>query len=189
MFCKNCGVKLEENVMFCHNCGVQLNGQQEKTVDAEFADTQTAYNFIDDDVVSLIGKDKEAYYIARYAEMKQSGKKTSWNWCAFLFGPAWFIYRKMYLYGAAFWLLDVAFAELLGKGDLVLAIAGGLFGNYIYMIYQEKLALQAKNLHGPAKEEFLQKNGGTSSTAVFISMGVIFTLSFVGKLVFGGLLG
>ena len=36
-------------------------------------------------------------------------------------------------------------------------------------------------------DEFIKKNGGTSATAVFVGMGVVFTLSFVGNMLVGGL--
>ena len=43
------------------------------------------------------------YYRARYEEIA-SGKKYSFNWCAFLFNGFWLLYRKMYVYGIA-WLI------------------------------------------------------------------------------------
>ncbi|GHT92779.1 hypothetical protein FACS1894122_07040 [Alphaproteobacteria bacterium] len=36
------------------------------------------------------------YYMEEFHKIDE-GKLTSWNWSAFFFGPAWFMYRKMYL--------------------------------------------------------------------------------------------
>ena len=201
MFCTNCGVKLEDNAAFCHNCGVsvvkntqtaeqaqaQNTSAEDTTVNAEFAQAETEYSFIDNDVVELIGKEKEAFYVARFAEMKQKNKKVTWNWCAFLFGPAWMIYRKMYVYGGLYWLMSMLVFDRLGYLDILVSILAGVFGNWMYMICLEKLAVDAKALQEPNKTEFVKKNGGTSATAVLVGMGVVFTLSFVGNLLVGGL--
>jgi len=49
--------------------------------------------------------------------------------------------------------------------------------------------VDAKALQEPQKNEFIKNNGGTSATAVLVGMGVVFTLSFVGNLLFGGFFG
>lgn len=205
MFCTNCGVQLKETDAFCSNCGTPVvknstytqaetkeeftAPETEETVDAEVVGSEEAYSFIDNDVVALIGDKKRDFYIARFAEMKQKNKKATWNWCAFLFGPAWMIYRKMYIYGGLYWLMSILIFDQLGFFDFVISILVGVFGNWLYMICLEKFAVDAKALQEPQKGEFIKKNGGTSATAVFVGMGVVFTLSFVGNLVFGGFFG
>ena len=201
MFCTKCGVNLSDDAAFCYNCGTSVvkntqetNSEQEyatesNTVNAEFVGTEASGDFIDDDVEALIGEEKRDFYINRFAEMKQKNKKATWNWCAFLFGPAWMIYRKMYVYGGLYWLMSILVFDKLGYLDLLVSILAGVFGNWMYMICVEKLAVDAKALQEPHKSEFIKKNGGTSATAVFVGMGVVFTLSFVGNLVFGGFFG
>ena len=208
MFCTNCGTKIEDNALFCHNCGTgvvrketytQSSANAEfseekaeetaknKTVDAEFVGTEVSGDFIDDDVEKLIGDKKFDYYINRFAEMKQKNKKAGWNWCAFLFGPAWMIYRKMYVYAAIYWLASILLLSKIFLIDIFISVAAGVYGNKLYMTHLEKTAVEAKALQEPQKTEFIRKNGGTSAAAVFIGMGVAFTLSFVSELVFGGL--
>ncbi len=53
------------------------------------------------------------HFIPRFAQFKM-GKKSSWNWLAFLFPGAWFLYRKMYWLGALFTALRVV-ATLLAE--------------------------------------------------------------------------
>lgn len=199
MFCTKCGVKLADDAVFCHNCGAsvvknaqEINFEQAHTsknnaLQVEFVGTEASGDFIDDDVEALIGAEKRDFYINRFAEMKQKNKKSTWNWCAFLFGPAWMIYRKMYVYGGLYWLMNILVFDKLGYLHLLVSILAGVFGNWMYMICVEKLAVDAKALQEPHKSEFIKKNGGTSATAVFVGMGVVFTLSFVGSLLVGGL--
>ncbi|MBO4432067.1 MAG: DUF2628 domain-containing protein [Clostridia bacterium] len=51
-------------------------------------------------------------YIPKFARMK-SGRKTGWNWFAFLFPPAWFLSRKMYAAGIITGILSICFTMLL----------------------------------------------------------------------------
>ena len=48
-------------------------------------------------------------YIPKFAAMK-NGKKTGWNWFAFLFPCGWFLSRKMYLAGVISGILSVCFS-------------------------------------------------------------------------------
>ncbi len=119
MFCKNCGKELDSTVAFCPNCGTPT-------------EVKTGYDFynqyIDDDVKKLIDKN-EAYYLTKFTEMKQNGKKTSWNWPAFLVSPLWLIYRKMYLYGVICYIVSDLFNQISGALGLALGIVVGIFGN------------------------------------------------------------
>ena len=51
-------------------------------------------------------------YIPKFVAMK-SGRKASWNWFAFLFPPAWFLSRKMYLAGIVTGILSICFTMFL----------------------------------------------------------------------------
>jgi len=192
MFCTKCGTKLEETAAFCHNCGTAAAASQtskEETATAEFASADSASDYIDSDVRSLIGAEKEAYYTAKFADMKRNNHGVSWNWCAFLFGPAWMIYRKMYVYGALYWLASILIIDSIFILDIIASAAVGVYGNWMYMTSLEKCAVDAKAMAEPAKSQFIEKNGGTSATAVLVGMGVVFTLSFVGNLLWGGFFG
>lgn len=52
-----------------------------------------------------IGEKKSGDYIRKFVNMERFGRRISVSICALLFGPAWFLYRKLYkeglLYGAA----------------------------------------------------------------------------------------
>lgn len=80
-------------------------------------------------------------YYVRYFQRR--GGKLSWNWSAFLLGPLWLIYRKMFAL-AAFWsLMPLAIALLAGAtglfplfvaSPLVSAILLALVANRLYYL-------------------------------------------------------
>lgn len=135
---------------------------------------------IDADLISFI-RDKSTEYSFKFQKLKQSGSKVSWNWAAFLFGPMWFMYRKLYLYGIG--LFVVNFVIMLVTGfpffSLITSVVAGLLGNYIYMLELDKKLPQAKNLVEPAKTQYIQKNGGTSALASVLLLVGSFILSFM----------
>ncbi|MGN0520691.1 MAG: RING finger protein [Candidatus Fimenecus sp.] len=51
-------------------------------------------------------------YIPKFYAMEKAGKKTSWNWAAFLFAPYWYFYRKLYGIGAMLMVLLLAISGL-----------------------------------------------------------------------------
>ena len=46
-------------------------------------------------------------YIPKFYKREKAGKKASFNWAAFFFTPYWFFYRKLYLAGGIFLVLQV----------------------------------------------------------------------------------
>ena len=59
-------------------------------------------------------------YIPKFAEMR-FGKKTGWNWFAFLFPCGWFLSRKMYFPGIVTGLLSVCCSLLMLPFQLILS--------------------------------------------------------------------
>ena len=181
MFCTNCGKELPEGSKFCTNCGTMAeNVNTEAKTEPQFYQSDV----IDEDVKSLIGE-KQEYYVPKFSMLKQLGKKASWNWCAFLLTPAWFFYRKMYVYGLVMILFNITVGNLL-NGVVTIAVSAvlGVFGNYIYMDYLEKQSLQMKSMPDTVKETFIREKGGTSWPAVFVSFLISFAVSAVFNLIF-----
>jgi len=54
--------------------------------------------------------------VSRYLERFEKNERVSWNWAAFLLGPYWFFFRKLYkpalLLAAAFIVMTIAFASV-----------------------------------------------------------------------------
>lgn len=111
----------------------------------------------------------QAYYAPRFNTMTTQNKKATWNWCAFFFTPFWFIYRKMYDWGAG--ILVGAFILSLIPSLFVsfLLIGGyitlGIMANYIYMKKIDTLVTQSSTMPDTAKFQFLAEKGGVNKKA------------------------
>ena len=96
------------------------------------------------------------HYLAYFDKYQETGDPTiCTNYAALLFGPLWFFYRKMYLYGVIFFVADETLAQIcqyiykaiygqlnngLFEGGRLELIIGALFmrallyyANYIYL--------------------------------------------------------
>ena len=121
------------------------------------------------------------YYSQKFAEMTTQRKNTSWNWCAFLFTPFWFIYRKMYAWGLGY--LGVAFLLWLisSKSGIlplliyILQFTGyilfGIFSNNIYMKHLDKLVIESTTLSPEARTRFVYEKGSVNLGA---TLGAVF---------------
>lgn len=47
-------------------------------------------------------------FVNVFKKFDKTNKKTNWNWCAFIFGPLYLIFRKMYKFSIAFLCLDLS---------------------------------------------------------------------------------
>lgn len=100
--CRGCGKAVEKGAKFCPHCGLPLDGIP------PFSDFLPGAKIIEikddekiDEGVTVLDAAKTVSinpfrYIPKFLQLKD-GKKTSWNWAAFLLPHAWFAYRKMYM--------------------------------------------------------------------------------------------
>lgn len=193
VFCAACGAQNAPVSSFCSRCGNRLTSvyslqtpvyQQSdpannnpysyvNQTDLPYRLISYANNsFAETDLQQLVGTNTE-YYMSKFREMNSQGKKTTWNWAAFLITPYWMIYRKMYAYGAA--ALGVAFFLSLimnGIGSVIALgcyIAVGIYGNYIYMKFLENKIKQAHAMVEPHKTQFVANNSGVNTVAAILS--------------------
>ncbi len=119
------------------------------------------------------------YYLAQFRKffLVPGGQFTfTWNWAAFAFGFWWFLYRKMYLWALAAFLLS----NILGSifffhgplGVLFIHLGYGVLGNYLYFRHvRSKVAEAAMNI--PAREKliaYLARTGGTNNWVVWLGL-------------------
>lgn len=125
--CPFCGAKNPEGAFRCHSCG-NLLAQSEGNpfmngVSAEENEKIGDYTVGD---YALFTQLNAKRYIPKFKKI--TDKKITFNWAAFLFGPQWFLFRKMYKAGILLMVsfiaismmcsplvntLDAAYAELL----------------------------------------------------------------------------
>lgn len=180
VYCTRCGFPNDNTNSFCCECGNRLTTVQSNNTYSQsysnhgYQGYQTYQNIaLDSTVTRLIGE-KTEFYVPKFQEMKAQNKQTSWNWPAFLVSPWWLIYRKMYGYGAGvlaiMLVLNMINIPLISFITLGGYIAIGIFANYIYMQYLEKIAQQANAMNEPYKTQFIEKNAGVNTMAAAISV-------------------
>lgn len=193
VYCTRCGTQNVSTSSFCCKCGNPLQAipQQHSKLhfspagtvpQSPYGNSQQSYQLsyynsyatsgVDTEMAIYIGNNSE-YYTAKFNVMKSQNKKNTGNWCAFLFAPYWFIYRKMYGYGAAI-LGGVFILSLLGWFGSLLSFGGyitfGILGNYIYLQQVEKNVQQGKALSEPYKSQHISKVGGVNTTATVLTV-------------------
>lgn len=133
--CKLCGKEYDDGIAACPHCGAP-RGLQGRVFSIDLLGGVPGDMDIGDGVTADEAKRfvmaNTPRYIPRFAAMK-AGKKTSWNWLAFLLPWAWFASRKMYLYafitgiiGAACELLTLSLSMLLDQLGLNSQAYGGI---------------------------------------------------------------
>ena len=179
MFCTKCGFNMTDDTKFCPNCGTAVE-ETEKQQQEDFYQK----DIVDEDVKLLIGKNQE-YYVPKFSMMKQLNKKMTWNWPAFLIGPVWFMYRKMYHYGLALMAFSFVFDSILPDVvEIAISVAIGIFANYIYMRHLENQALYMKSAADTARYRIAEEKGGTSGKAIGVYFAISVVLSLIKDLIF-----
>lgn len=130
----------------------------------------------------FVGKNTE-FYVKSWGLDGSSGR--SWNWPAFLFGPIWMMYRKMYIY-AAIWtaivFVDVIIEDILNASDRVsniitfaMALAVGFAGNWLYRRHFEKIYfVSSVSRAGTDSRLELARRGNVSvGAAIAYTVGVV----------------
>lgn len=129
VMCPHCKALNYGNDAFCMRCRKSLTGEEEFT--AEPSDTNENQDFsgnmppqgngfdyfqqfggVRPDIMidgipaaeyaDYIGEKKSGRYIRRFLNMERFGRKISVSLCAFIFGPIWYFYRKMFKEGLLF---------------------------------------------------------------------------------------
>ena len=106
LHCHICGEKVEKGATMCVHCGAVLDVQpindysqysKEKVLDDEIDGVPVA------DIAATVGANT-----SRFIPKFKANKKFSWNWSAFIFGPYYFYYRKMYRAGVIATIISLA---------------------------------------------------------------------------------
>ncbi|GEM_PF-3176345 len=205
-YCIRCGRQITADNMYCPECGKPVNPvsttnasqaqdfvQQMRTVyktsDQSNDNNYNNYNNWRSSYVNT-GEDdayiqvKVYYYKRKFEKFWMSETKSSWNWCAFLFVPFWFIYRKMYKWGFAALAIQFVFSIIGGWGSSLLlfamAITSGVLSNYIYKLHIDKLVNEGRTLNEPFKSQHIHKFGGVNKAAMILTLiGYIILMSIL----------
>jgi len=185
VFCSKCGNKQHADDLFCAKCGNRLNPHNDMSsgINVTFATNTGQSNFssqgysyhaannmyLEDQYI----KSKIDYYKLKFGALRDKDTKVSWNWAAFLVGPYWCMYRKMYSYGAGLIAASLVTTSMGWFGNMlsvVIAVIFGTMGNYIYMKHIEGLMQESFSMVEPTKSQHIQRNGGTDSAATVLTI-------------------
>lgn len=102
--CVVCGVELDGDAVFCTHCGARQPGAGENyrppIMQAAVPDPSQLPGTIEGEAaadVAAVVRTNTGYFLPRFSR----NKKTGWNWSAFIFGPYYLFFRKMYKEGTA----------------------------------------------------------------------------------------
>lgn len=203
VYCTNCGSQNTASSLFCRMCGNRIVKNTSAVQSTAYTQSnpadQNAYSYanqyntayqqqssyssvsynayqstsVDADIQHLIGVNSE-YYVSKFQEIKAQNNQASWNWAAFLFGPYWMIYRRMYGYGTAFLaaiflitLINSLFLSLISFGIYIVV---GILGNSIYMKSIDAKAAQAKSMNESLHSQYIVRNSGVNTTAAILTV-------------------
>jgi|GEM_PF-1113627 hypothetical protein len=138
-----------------------------------------------------------AFYLRSWGVEGSGGH--AWNWPAFLFGPSWLLYRKMYGYAFA-WLAFVVVESLLeSRFDVSIVLSYGIsiavnlviasIGNALYRKHFERAVRTISPGRDPASlRTELVRQGGTSLAGAIV-LSILFALVTVGMGMLGTSMG
>ncbi|WP_459482035.1 RING finger protein [Clostridium saccharoperbutylacetonicum] len=199
--CKKCGTAYIDGQRFCSYCGGNLldNGltdssqfgysyeQQQTssntTQQNSFNINYGSQNKVDEkeDMRKFIDK-KQIYYIDKFEHIDYFNEKLTWNWASAFFGMYWYPYRKMYKIAIIYYISSFIFGIIPGFSGIsriVFFIVSGMFGNYLYKRHVEKHLEVVKHMESYMKQSYLLEKGGTSSGAVWVTIGITVILAII----------
>lgn len=124
-YCQKCGKEVHESSQYCHYCGNNIAGNT-ASYTTNKSDNR---NISDGDYIAFIGNNADKY-IATFKKFNIAGVESftpTWHWPAFFVSLWWMLYRKMYLWAlAAFVISCIPYLGFIGM------IVWGITGNYLY---------------------------------------------------------
>lgn len=192
--------------MICPRCGKEYDNALDCPYCSSFNNTESynesySYNsseITDKDLELFVGYKKSAYYLTKWYNMKMAASSVSWNWPAFLFGPIWMLYRKMYLYGFGLLGINIIFNFIIDESiaskflSFAISIAIGILGNKIYNLHVTKKIkdIKATSHDSEMASRRIAYSGGVNIVfpIIFgIIYGILFLFIIIGVLfVLGG---
>ena len=162
----------------------------EKNIPSPFESSLNHFLSDDDKKTKFIGEKYEKYYKEKFERITPKKQMAGFHIAAFILGPIWLFYRKMYAYGfiyIAFMIIYGIFADFVEISDstdraisIAVAVTLGLSGNGLYKNFvDKKLTTSVRGI------EEAQEQGGTNPVLAWSLFVLIILLIGVG-IFYGG---
>lgn len=180
-YCSLCGQRLNASARFCNNCGGRVEPQMVERV--EFPAYQEPKHRDELEEYLWIYTNSERY-------IEKWRKNSKWNWPAFLFGPFWMGYRKMYA-ESAMYLIVISLISII---QILMDTPNSFYGIYsaVYVvvamnankIYYRKAKKSIESimlLYGEQEVRYslVRKKGGTSGWGIVYAIIIALILVFI----------
>lgn len=183
-YCPDCGAMVSAAAQNCMQCGSYIAGRIRKaprteTYQAAARDSYSDHYRLEE---SYIGTNQDCY-LKKFRGIRTNSTVVSWNWCAFLFPPFWFLYRKLYQWAALFGLVPLCLSFVLLPEVILLlgfasSVLAGLFADFIYLKQIEKRAEIGGKMPENVRFMHVAKYGGVNTPAVIVALAVYIAFFF-----------
>ena len=158
ILCSKCGASNEAGSAFCTKCGNSLA----KTEVVDHISNNESYT---QDELSLFLEKNQSYYLEKFNLIEKTGDKKAWNWCSFLIGGYWMLYRKMYVQAIIYIIANLILGCIPFIGwalSLALCVGLGIFGNLLYLDHIKKTFTEIGCADSNMRSTLINKKGGTN---------------------------
>ena len=158
ILCSKCGASNEAGSAFCTKCGNSLA----KTEVVDHISNNESYT---QDELSLFLEKNQSYYLEKFNLIEKTGDKKAWNWCSFLIGGYWMLYRKMYVQAIIYIIANLILGCIPFIGwalSLALCVGLGIFGNSLYLDHIKKTFTDIGCADSNMRSTLINKKGGTN---------------------------
>lgn len=158
ILCSKCGASNEAGSAFCTKCGNSLA----KTEVVDHISNNESYT---QDELSLFLEKNQSYYLEKFNLIEKTGDKKAWNWCSFLIGGYWMLYRKMYVQAIIYIIANLILGCIPFVGwalSLALCVGLGIFGNSLYLDHIKKTFTEIGCADSNMRSTLINKKGGTN---------------------------
>ena len=158
ILCSKCGASNEAGSAFCTKCGNSLA----KTEVVDHISNNESYT---QDELSLFLEKNQSYYLEKFNLIEKTGDKKAWNWCSFLIGGYWMLYRKMYVQAIIYIIANLILGCIPFIGwalSLALCVGLGIFGNSLYLDHIKKTFTEIGCADSNMRSTLINRKGGTN---------------------------
>ena len=158
ILCSKCGASNEAGSAFCTKCGNSLA----KTEVVDHISNNESYT---QDELSLFLEKNQSYYLEKFNLIEKTGDKKAWNWCSFLIGGYWMLYRKMYVQAIIYIIANLILGCIPFIGwilTVILWVCAGIFANSLYLDHIKKTFTEIGCADSNMRSTLINKKGGTN---------------------------